>query len=601
MLLQPIRRRYLDMPIRRKILLWFIPLLIVTITVTGVFAFRIATREIITKMAAEQQATAKQAIDHLDYIAQDAIDISDYLFLTPEIQSLLRSDARNNAYVSNQTIIDMINRLMVTRPYFQFLTIYSDRFAPLQFNNKGLSSALPFEDYRAIYDYDEVLKRPQIEMWSVEVPGRTKTIFYGDMKKKVLLTKVLKNNVTYEPAGILLLGIDETDIRETYTSGTTSLKIAVINTDGMVLSESTGQTVGTPMSELPYVNDAASGIKELESSIDSSKWVFATMTSKLTGWRVLVVQPRSELLEQMNRIMLVTLLIIAATIIVSLYVSWAVAGVITRPIRRILQSMKKFQKGHFDERVQLAGMDEIGQLGAGYNIMVGRVRELVDDMYAAQLKQKEAELKVLQSQINPHFLYNTLNTIAWTAEKNGDKVVGEMIYALSAIFTISLSQGRDTIALEDEFKLVEHYLFLQQMRFKDRLSYELELDPQAAEFPIPKLLLQPLVENSVVHGIEPLTDDLGYVHVRASAGDHAIQVEITDNGVGIAPDKQRDMLKGLREGGMNPTRSGQSYALYNIGERIRMFYGDGATIDIQSEPGSGTRVCLTLPITFTRR
>lgn len=601
MLLQPIRRRYLDMPIRRKILLWFIPLLIVTITVTGVFSFRIASREIVTKMAAEQEATAKQAIDHLDYIAQDAVDISDYLFLTPEIQALLRSDVRDNAFVSNQSIIDTINRLMVTRPYFQFLTIYSDRFAPLQFNNKGLSSALPFEDYRKEYNYDEMLKKPQIEMWSVEVPGQTKTIFYGDMKKKVLLTKVLKDNASYEPAGILLLGIDETDIRETYTSGASNMEIAVINTDGMVISESTGQTVGMPMSELPYVNDSAAGILELEASIDQNEWVYAVKTSKLTGWRVLAIQPRSELLRQMDRIMLVTLLIIAATVIVSLYVSWAVAGVITRPIRRILQSMKKFQKGHFDEQVKLGGMDEIGQLGAGYNIMVGRVRELVDDMYAAQLKQKDAELKVLQSQINPHFLYNTLNTIAWTAEKNGDKVVGEMIYALSAIFTISLSQGRDTITLQDEFKLVEHYLFLQQMRFKDRLSYELELDPALADYPIPKLLLQPLVENSVVHGIEPLTDDLGYVHVHASADDSSLRIEITDNGVGIEKNKLDDMAIGLRTGGLTPARNGDSFALYNIGERIRMFYGDGALIDIHSEPGFGTRIILTLPIQITRR
>jgi two-component system, sensor histidine kinase YesM len=589
-------KRYLNLPIRYKILLWFVPLLVGMILITGFISFRIATNEIVSKMSIEQASTAKQAVAHLDYIAQDAVDISNYLFLTPEIQSLLSPASGSDNYVTNQSVIDSINRLMVTRPYFQFLTLYSEHFQPIQFNNKGLSSAISFEEYREIYDYDKILHNEKIDSWSIEVPGRNKSIFYGDNKNKVLLTRVLKNNETYKPEGILLLGIDERDIRKTYmpVAGNT-VEIAVINTDGVVMSNSSGEWVGSSINDLPYFDNAVSDPKSMEPAIDTTKWIYAHMESSITGWHVLVLQPRSEMLAQMNRITWLTITIVCITLFLSLFVSWAVSGVITKPIRKILLSMKKFQKGNFNEHVILDGQDEIGQLGAGYNVMVQRIRELIEEMYSFELKQKQAELKVLQSQINPHFLYNTLNTIAWTAQKNGDRLVGEMIYSLSGIFKISLSQGRDVIDLKEEFKFLEHYLFLQKMRFPNRLTYELELEPDIAGFSIPKLLLQPLVENSVVHGIEPLTDDMGSIHVKAFSAGGTVEIEITDNGIGIPEEKLNELLHMYQSGG--PLTNSESFALINIGNRIRLFYGDQAALDIQSVPGSGTRVLLSLPQT----
>ncbi|WP_336771239.1 cache domain-containing sensor histidine kinase [Paenibacillus sp. MMO-58] len=584
---------YLNLPIRYKILLWFVPLLIVTITVTGIFAYRIASSEIVKKMEVKQQSTAQQAVDHLDYIAQDALDISNYLFLTPEIQALLRSKPETGIFVTNQNVIDSINRLMVTRPYFQFLTIYSDHFAPLQFNNKGLSAAIPFEEYKRLYNYKTILANPQIETWSMELPGSKKSIFTGDTKSKLLLTKVMKDNTTYEPQGVLLLGIDEKDIRSSYTSSADDLAIAVINTDGTVLSDSTGQWVGRPMQQLPYLDSNVKSVADAGHSIHARDWVFAERTSALTGWKVIVIQPRSELVAELNRIMLVTVSVIIATLLLSLVFSWAIAGFIIRPLRSILASMKKFQKGSFDEYVPLKGMDEIGQLGAGYNKMVGRIRTLIDEMYTAQLKQKNAELKLLQSQINPHFLYNTLNTIAWTAERNGDKTVGEMIYSMSSIFKISLSQGRDAIELFSEFELIEHYLFLQQIRFKDRLTCELELAAELKDYLIPKLLLQPLIENAVVHGVEPLQDEGGFIHVEASLAGNMVVIEITDNGIGIPQDKLAVLQRQLKEG--TTPEGSDSYALSNIAERVRIFYGEEASIAIQSTTGLGTRVLLTLP------
>ncbi|BBI31616.1 hypothetical protein KCTCHS21_10150 [Cohnella abietis] len=587
---------YLNMPVRSKINLWFVPLIVFTIAVTGYYSYRIAASDIVVKMKNEQTSTAKQAIDHLNYIAQDAIDISNYLFLTPEIQALLTQDVESGGYVKKD-IIDSISRLMVTRPYFRFLTLYSPHFDLIQFNNKGLSAAIPFKDYQEKFDYDRIVKDPRIESWNVEVPGRTKSMFYGDNMNKILLTKVLKSDMTYNPEGIIILGMDEKDFRKSYATGTNDLEIAVIGIDGTILSDSTGKWIGYSVADLPYFANPVESLDNISGAIDSSKWVSAHINSSLTGWHVLVVQPRSKLLNQLNRIQWLTIAIALLTILLGLFVSWSVAGVILKPIKKILISMKKFQKGDFSQQVQLTTHDEIGQFGVGYNTMVRRIRELIDDVYTFELKQKEAEIKVLQSQINPHFLYNTLNTIAWSAQRNGDQAVAEMIYSLSEIFKISLSHGKDIIALDQELQLVNHYLFLQKMRYPNKLAYELDTAPALKEFTLPKLLIQPLVENAVVHGIESIADDTGFIHVQAYLNGEQVIIEVTDNGAGIPP-LQLAKLKDLVQEG-NDSLMGDNFALLNIRNRIRLHYGDQASMSIESVVDSGTRVILILP--FTKR
>ncbi|MFD0672807.1 histidine kinase [Cohnella sp. GCM10027633] len=581
---------YRNLPIRHKILLWFVPLLVVTISLTGYFSYRVAADEILSKMSMVQAGTAKQAVDHLEYIAQDAIDISNYLFLTPDIQQLLSANPSESSLVSGP-VIESISHLMVTRPYFQFLTIYSSRFSPIQFNNKGLSTAIPFEDYREQFRYDDILKGP-VETWSIEVPGLTPTVFKGDRMNKFLLTKVLKSSTTYKGQGVLILGVDELDIRNAYDSGVDDVEIVILNDDGMVLSDSSGQWIGSSKADLPYFVPRDDGTP----AIDKKQWVSTQLTSPLTGWHVLVLQPKSKLLEQLTRIQWITAAIAGVTIVLGLFVSWAVSGVITRPILSILKSMKKFQMGNFSEQVPIPGSDEIGQLGSGYNVMVQRVKELIDDVYVIDLRQKEAELKVLQSQINPHFLYNTLNTIAWAAQRNNDPKVADMIYALSNMFRISLSEGKEYFALSQEFKLVEHYLYLQQSRNPNKLGYELEMDDKLADFTVPKLLIQPLVENAVVHGIEPLAGDAGYVQVRATLGDSFVEIEVTDNGVGIPQAQLEELHRALARKEDANVAPPAGFALSNVWNRIQMIYGPQARMEIRSEINSGTSVVLILPI-----
>lgn len=589
---------YYSIPVRMKLVLWFAPLLLVTIGITGVYSYNVASNEIIDKMSQEQVGSAHEAIAHLDYVAQDALDISNYFYLSPEIQALLYSDSTNGNPLSID-INSTINRMMVTRPFFQFLTIYSSHFSPIEFNNKGLSSAISFEEYKKQFHYDTLIQGKDVAAWNVEVPNKTKSIFYGNnQNNKLLLTKTLKNDFTLHSEGVIIIGMDESDVRKTYSSPDSQAQILIITKEGIVLSDSKGMYVGDSINTLPFVEQKSANMSTLDQWIDKAKWVYSHEQSQLTGWHVIVLQPRSYLLKQLNPIKTATIGIMCIAFLFILLFSWAASVIITRPLKSILFSMKKFQKGDFSQFVDWRSRDEIGQLGTGYNTMVHRIKELVDDVFSFELKKREAELKLLQSQINPHFLYNTLNTISWAAQKKGETQIAEMIYSLANIFQTSLSNGKDIITIQEEIQLVNSYLFLQRMRFPDRLTYEITVDPLLEDVDVPKLLIQPLIENSIVHGIEPLDTDEGLIQISVKRLNDSIVIEIVDNGVGINAKKLKTIQDSLiYKEEIDPSSTRNGFAFFNIINRLKLFYGDQASLTVESKEGSGTIVLLIFPKT----
>lgn len=589
---------YYSIPVRMKLVLWFAPLLLVTIGITGVYSYNVASNEIIDKMSQEQVGSAHEAIAHLDYVAQDALDISNYFYLSPEIQALLYSDSTNGNPLSID-INSTINRMMVTRPFFQFLTIYSSHFSPIEFNNKGLSSAISFEEYKKQFHYDTLIQGKDVAVWNVEVPNKTKSIFYGNnQNNKLLLTKTLKNDFTLHSEGVIIIGMDESDVRKTYSSPDSQAHILIITKEGIVLSDSKGMYVGDSINTLPFVEQKSANMSTLDQWIDKAKWVYSHEKSQLTGWHVIVLQPRSYLLKQLNPIKTATIGIMCIAFLFILLFSWAASVIITRPLKSILFSMKKFQKGDFSQFVDWRSRDEIGQLGTGYNTMVHRIKELVDDVFSFELKKREAELKLLQSQINPHFLYNTLNTISWAAQKKGETQIAEMIYSLANIFQTSLSNGKDIITIQEEIQLVNSYLFLQRMRFPDRLTYEITVDPLLEDVDVPKLLIQPLIENSIVHGIEPLDTDEGLIQISVKRLNDSIVIEIVDNGVGINAKKLKTIQDSLiYKEEIDPSSTRNGFAFFNIINRLKLFYGDQASLTVESKEGSGTIVLLIFPKT----
>jgi two-component system, sensor histidine kinase YesM len=239
-------------------------------------------------------------------------------------------------------------------------------------------------------------------------------------------------------------------------------------------------------------------------------------------------------------------------------------------------------------------VDEITELGMSFNIMIGKIKELLDSKLKEQENLKKAELRALQAQVNPHFLYNTLDTIIWMAEaKKTDQVV-EIVSALSSFFRISLSKGMDWITIGEEVERIRSYLTIQKMRYRDILDFNIEVDKDVAENTILKLILQPLVENALYHGIKNKRQG-GTISVRArKKNQDEVIIEVEDDGIGFTPDKLAQLRAELEdESGDIKLESG--FGIGNVNKRIRLYYGKPHGVSIRSEYNTGTCVTLVIP------
>jgi two-component system sensor histidine kinase YesM len=287
------------------------------------------------------------------------------------------------------------------------------------------------------------------------------------------------------------------------------------------------------------------------------------------------------------------LLLIAATGF-SVIAARAISRSIYIPIKRLHDVTTTITKNDLQALVNRDNVDEITELGMSFNIMIGKIRELLDAKMKEQEELKKAELRALQAQINPHFLYNTLDTIIWMAEAKATDQVVEIVSALSNFFRISLSKGRDWITIGEEIERTKSYLTIQRMRYRDILDFRVEADEQVLGYTVLKLILQPLVENALYHGIKNKRCG-GTIVVRArQKNDDEVLLEVEDDGIGFSPEKLAQLQNELNDdsGEIKPD---SGFGIENVNRRIRLYYGRQFGLSLESEYNVGTRATLVIP------
>lgn len=311
------------------------------------------------------------------------------------------------------------------------------------------------------------------------------------------------------------------------------------------------------------------------------------------GWRIVGVFPLKESLKVVLDIQHYTLVVALATLLLAVAASWYFTNSIVRPIGKLRSLMKKVEAGELNLRFPAKTQDEIGQLGSSFNNMVLEINNLIQLVYEEQKQKREAELKILQAQIKPHFLYNTLDTIQWMAvDRDADDIV-EIVIALTHLFRISLSKGQEIIPLAEELQHVESYLVIQMARYEEKLDYLIDMPADMLASPVLKLLLQPLVENAIYHGIKAKPTK-GTIRITGSMDDQKMTLAVEDDGVGIPAERLVLMNENLGYERKSGSESG--YGLYNVNERIKLTYGSAYGLRIESEHRAGTRVIVNLPL-----
>jgi two-component system, sensor histidine kinase YesM len=289
-----------------------------------------------------------------------------------------------------------------------------------------------------------------------------------------------------------------------------------------------------------------------------------------------------------------SILLMFAAIGFSVVAAWSLSKSIYTPIKKLHDVTTTITKNDLQALMTSDNVDEITELGMSFNIMIGKIRELLDSKIKEQEELKKAELRALQAQINPHFLYNTLDTIIWMAESKKTAQVVEIVSALSKFFRISLSKGRDWITIAEEIERTKSYLIIQKMRYRDILDFKIEVDERVTDNTILKLILQPLVENAIYHGIKNKRQG-GTINVRAKLNnENEVLLEVEDNGIGFTAEKLAQLQTEL-ETDSDDIKMESGFGIGNVNNRVRLYYGKQYGLSVRSEYNTGTCVTLVIP------
>lgn len=302
---------------------------------------------------------------------------------------------------------------------------------------------------------------------------------------------------------------------------------------------------------------------------------------------------REGIRNNVERAISITSVLLIVILIGSLTISHKIVEGITSPIRHLCHAAERAGRGDFEIRTHEERIDEIAVLSASFNRMVEEIGKLVEDIRVEELNLRAAELRLLQEQINPHFLYNTLDNIIWLAESNETAQVVNMVSALSDFFRTTLSKGKDYISVRDEEAHINSYLQIQQFRYRDILTYEIDMDEEVYDCEILKLTLQPLVENALYHGIKGKRG-LGQIRITGCIRDGLLEFQVQDNGIGMKEERLREVRR-IITGEMEHTKEKGGFGLFNVNERIRLNYGREYGLRIESAYGEGTCIWVTVP------
>ncbi len=395
----------------------------------------------------------------------------------------------------------------------------------------------------------------------------------------------LKTNI-----GILMVDFNEKGFSKLISMFYNDLKyeIIVLSKDAQIIYDSSRKYYGM---EYPHFNLLVDSMDESTVKIEGKNYIIKREFSPDTGIVIAGIISEEDLLENVKSIKYSIYFALLASVLICIVLMNASSKMLSRRVTVIVSKLKEFRKCNFSVKIPVStAYDELDNIAISLNHMSEDLSKHIEKEYIMELRQKNAELTALQTQINPHFLYNTLETIKMKAVKNGDTTVGKMIYTLAVLFRSSV-KSRPIIKVQDEIKYIELYLELFKIRYEAKFTYCVHVDNEVMGYAIPKLLLQPIVENYFMHGFNAKADD-SIIFVGGCMQNQVICFTIKDNGNGIDPVRLVEIKKHLNNDSL---KNFDNIGLLNVSERIKIIYGTNYGINIESEPGKGTKVLVRIP------
>ena len=579
-----------DMPIRRKLAISFLLLVIIPVVLIGSFSFYRSSELLKLKTEQYTKDILMETCNNIRIKLQDAEKLSFQIATSVEIQDVLKRS--NRGFTDEKGFIDEFERLLAGKNIdlrlkgfvssdtdISAIQIMSQSGDTYYVSPRGTPFDIPEKDKKIL---DE---------------GNGSAVWLGadNDTQTVAVGRAINSLVVQERIGYVFIYLRESSIYNTYkkTELFKNGEFFIAGMDGKLVSHKDKNRLNSNI-ELPFIGWMLGQINEnfLISKVNGKNYYITYRTIEGTMWRIISMIPAVEYEKEIIWLRNWTILICLICCMLALAISIALSDSISKPVRRLSAMMMKVGQGNFNVSSSYESKNEMGILSSHFNKMVVQVQQLIQEVYQEQLLKQKAELKSLRMQINPHFLYNTLESINWMARIKGVPEIGRMVKALGDLMRSSIS-GDDFVPVEEEIRNINNYLTIQKFRYGDRFEVFVDISLDITMLKIPKLILQPIVENAIVHGIENKIGS-GKIEIKGFVEEGKVVVEVNDNGIGMDEGLTRSLFK--EEGKTAQTDGHTHIGLNNVDRRIKMYYGQEYGLLIESSPGNGTRVRISLPV-----
>lgn len=582
-MINKLKTRFRDLPLYQKLVLVFSIIFLFSMVLV-VLTSSVVTRNLSHGSLERHSDQLLHELErNLDYILLDTENISRFVIYDDRIQRLLKTEQKSDEYVeayisTRETLVNA----MSFKNYIEAISVY------------GFDGQEIVAGYAPSFatDYENIARQPWFQM-VLDKKGMYVWVHSdfgsGDQNERywVAMARVVNDKQTIEPCGVMviLLNGEHLDNILSQAVGQDDIFFCITEDNERLVAPRAMADQSLTKSLL------ANSPLPKHMLFKEADYLITSRKMEHLGWTLVHAVPYARLWTDQSISVLIILLMTVLSMLLALFAYANFARSITQPIRNIIGAMEKAKKEDFKAWVQVGRRDEVGHLANAYNNLLEHIDVLVNDVLRERLHSQQAELENLQAQINPHFLYNTLDCINWKAMMNHEDEISEMITALSNMFRFSLSGNSKFVSLKEELNNVQDYLFIQKMRFENSLQTIVDIQPECMQIKVLKYILQPIVENSILHGVGK-HGGKGLVCITAEMRKNCVEVNISDNGPGVDVDYITALLDNTPK--PNDTKL-HRHGIYNVNKRMKLNYGEEYGLKYSIREGGGTNVQITIP------
>lgn len=580
----------------------FVGLIIVPLLIVGIISYHLISQKTENRYSEHTELTLRALLLSVDQVFNDMNKVTDSTIASRAIQEALNNlqgaDLNEVNYLELNVIQRNFRELLVNHPSISYAFMYTLRQENVhKLFSKASFAPLTFDAFKDLSIYQEVIARDGLPLW---IGPYEQTELTGN-EQVFTMARVVKDIDTLDNKGILLVQIHNSDLESIfryfrYKQETT--KYMIVNDQGLILYDSNGELEQQKLDDLMSAKLDGKGYNSARASFQGTDSVISTIHfGNYENWRLVSVTPWSVISGEIKWTAIAIIAAVGICIWFACLFIVFFAQRITKAIVETVKIMREVERGNMNARVRMRGNDEIGLLTRGFNRLIYRLEQSIEEVKEQHERKRAAEIAVLQAQIKPHFLFNTLESINILAIQNQGKKVSQMVSKLGNILRISIQQ-QEEITIEQELAHVRSYLDIQKYRFEDLFEYEIICDDRLLQHMTLKLSLQPLIENSIQHGFEGI-EYLGFIRIEITDREHCLIFKIQDNGLGI-PSSQLEKFSYMSDE-VNPyvntpeLGERRGIGVSNVADRVRLRFGEPYGLMICSAEGQGTIIQMTIP------